>query len=87
MPRRAEQPHGIEPRDQRGPGVVQDGVRRGRDLEAALGARIDPAVAQLMELAFDATAPAEQLRSAEANPHDMFQTGSFVGEPSEEVAD
>src|SRR5689334_20121599 len=59
-----------------------------RDLEQALGAGIDTPLMQLVKLrAGRAARGAINLRSAEANPHNMFQTGSFVRESNKEVPD
>jgi len=85
--RGGEQIHGIEPRHERRAGVVKDGVSRGRDLVQASGARIDAAVTQLVELdAYRTARRAIHRRSAEANGHDVIETGLLVGEASEELA-
>lgn len=85
MARRAEQIHGIEPRYERRPRVVQDGVSSRRDLEQAMGAGIDATVAQLVELAFYATRRAIHHRATKPHSHDVFKAGFLIGEAGKEV--
>ena len=83
--RGAEQIHGIEPANQRGPRIVQDGVGGWRNLKQAMRAGIDPALGQLVKLALYAASGAVHKRPAKAHRHDVFKAGGFVMEAGKEL--
>ena len=86
MTSRAEQVRGIESRNERRARVMEDHVGRGRDLEAALGAGIHPAILQLVEGRLQPARRAIFLQAAEPRRHDVTEAGAFIRETSEEFA-
>lgn len=66
---------------------MQDRIRCRSNLEQAVRARIDAAIAQLVELAFYAARFAEHRRAAEANFHDVLKASLLIRKAGEELAD
>lgn len=85
--RRAEQIHGVIPRDERGARVLKDGASGRVHMMAARGANVGAALLQLVERAFDRTAlGAVKAGAPETNLHDVFKAGVFGIEALEKLA-
>lgn len=85
--RRAEQIHGVEPANQRGARVVQDGVGGGVHMVAARRANKGAALRQLVEGRVNRAAlGAVETSAAEPDLHDVREASVVVGEALEELA-
>lgn len=86
MTRRAEQIDRVEPRNERGARVFEDGASGRVHMVAARRANIGAALLQLVEGAFDRAAlGAVKAGATEANLHDVFKAGFLSREALKEL--
>jgi len=87
MERRAEQIHGVEPRNEWRPRIVQDRASGRIHMMAAVGANKRSTGCQLLVSAFLAAGRALKASSTKAHVHDARQTGVIIRKALEELAD